>query len=302
MRNLQSFFNYLEFERRYSEHTLTAYRSDLTSFLEWVEDTYEVKEIEEADHRMIRSWSVQLISEDYQPASVRRKLSSLQSYFKFIKKNGWEGTDPMQLVHAPKIPRRLPGSIRQEQLDQLFEEVEFPHDFEGFRNRLMLEMIYSCGLRRAELIGLKVEDVNLSEMQLKVLGKGNKERIVPFGRMLYKRIAYYLQERDKVATAESENYLFLTAKAKPIYPKLVYNITKRYLNIVSSSHKKSPHVLRHSFATHLSENGADLNAIKELLGHSSLAATQIYTHNSIEKLKKAYQLAHPKAKLDDENV
>jgi integrase/recombinase XerC len=201
----------------------------------------------------------------------------------------------MNKITAPKIPKRLPIFIQENQMNRLLEDIEFESGFEGIRNKMIIRLLYTTGIRRGELIHLKAEDIDLIGKQFKVLGKGKKERIVPFGIELADELNNYLKEYKTIYPAVQDDFLFLTNQGIKMYPKLVYNIVNKYLNLVSSVDHKSPHVLRHSFATHLSNNGAELNAIKELLGHSSLAATQIYTHNSIEKLKKAYRLAHPRS-------
>ena len=203
--------------------------------------------------------------------------------------------NPMARIIAPKQPKRLPVFIQENQMKKLLDDVNFEEGFTGQRDKLIIHLLYATGIRRAELIHLKFSDFDFNGMQFKVLGKGKKERIIPFGDGLKRAIQSYLDMSEKVFFRERENFLFLTVKGIKMYPKLVYNIVNKYLKLVSSVEYKGPHVLRHSFATHLSNNGAELNAIKELLGHSSLAATQIYTHNSIERLKKVYQLAHPKS-------
>ncbi len=291
-----TFIQFLRYEKRFSPHTILAYQNDLDQFLRYLETTFGITKAEEIRHTQVRSWVVEMMTEGYSPRSIRRKLSTLKTWFHFLMKREAITRDPMLKVNLPKIEKRLPSVVRPENLDRLFSEIGFDHDFEGLRNRLILEMLYATGMRRSELINLKIKDINFPQRNLKVTGKGNKQRLIPFGPSLDNAIRKYLEARDAEFPHSSIEVLFLTGKGNPIYPKLVYNIVNRSLSKVTSLSHRGPHVLRHSFATHLSENGADLNAIKELLGHSNLAATQIYTHNSIEKLKKTYQQAHPKAK------
>lgn len=291
-----TFIQFLRYEKRFSPHTILAYQNDLDQFLSYLESTFDITKAEDIKHTQVRSWVVEMMTEGYSPRSVRRKLSTLKTWFHFLLKRGAVTKDPMLKVNLPKIEKRLPAVIRPEHLDQLFAVIGFDKDFAGLRNRLVLEMLYATGMRRAELMNLRISDINFPQRNLKVTGKGNKQRLIPFGTSLDITIRQYMEIRNSEFPDSSIDYLLLTQKGKPMYPKLVYNIVNSSLSKVTSLDHKGPHVLRHSFATHLSENGADLNAIKELLGHSNLAATQIYTHNSIEKLKKTYQQAHPKAR------
>lgn len=291
-----TFIQFLRYEKRFSPHTVLAYQNDLDQFLRYLETIYGIKNAEQITHTHVRSWVVEMMTESYSARSVRRKLSTLKTWFHFLMKRGAVTRDPMLKVNLPKVEKRLPSVVRPESLELLFSDIDFGHDFEGIRNRLILEMLYATGMRRSELLLLRASDINFAKRYLKVTGKGNKQRLIPFGKSLDRSINDYLDSRNAEFPGSSKEVLFLTRKGKPIYPKLVYNIVKTNLSKVTSVDHRGPHVLRHSFATHLSENGADLNAIKELLGHSNLAATQIYTHNSIEKLKKTYQQAHPKAK------
>jgi integrase/recombinase XerC len=295
---VDTFLAYLEHEKRYSSHTITAYAGDLAQFLNFIEEVGGLDSVAEADHWQVRSWVVDQLSRDVSPRTVNRKLSTLKTYFKFLLKRGDIGHNPMLKVVAPKTGKRLPVYLQAAEIDHLFEGIAFGDDYAGRRDRLLLELLYTTGMRRAELIGLCVENIDLSTLQIKVLGKGNKERLIPFGAPLAKHIKAFMLIRAANFPDNAHPELLLTDKGKPFYPKAIYNIVKRYLSAVSTVEQRSPHTLRHTFATHLSNNGADLNAIKALLGHSSLAATQVYTHNSIEKLKQIYQQAHPKAKSD----
>lgn len=295
---VDTFLAYLKHEKRYSSHTITAYAGDLGQFLNFIEEISGLKSVAEVDHWQIRSWVVDMLSRDVSPRTVNRKLSTLKSYFKFLLKRGDIASNPMLKVVAPKTGKRLPVYLQTAEIDYLFEEITFGNDYAGQRDRLLLELLYTTGMRRAELMGLCLEDIDLPNRQLKVVGKGNKERLIPFGTPLAHHIQSFMLVRAANFPNSSHSELLLTDKGAPFYPKAIYNIVKRYLSVVSTVEQRSPHTLRHTFATHLSNNGADLNAIKALLGHSSLAATQVYTHNSIEKLKQIYQQAHPKAKSD----
>lgn len=295
----ETFLEYIEHEKRYSPHTITAYSKDLEQFIEYSETQCGLDSIADVEHAHIRSWIVHLMtSENNTPRTITRKLSTLKTYFKFLQREQHLTKNPMLKVIAPKVGKRLPVYLKEDTVNRLFTDVEFEEGYKGIRNRMILDLLYSTGMRRSELVNLNTEDLNFHENQIKVFGKGKKERRIPISFALRKRLQTYLVEReDKFADATSTS-LFLTDKGKPIYSGYIYNVVKRYLSKVSTVEQRSPHVLRHSFATHLSNHGADLNAIKELLGHSNLAATQVYTHNSIERLKEVYQQAHPKGKSD----
>lgn len=295
---VDTFLAYLEYEKRYSPHTITAYAADIAQFLDFLEEESGIASLEEADHWQVRSWVVDLLGRDVSPRTVNRKLSTLKTYFKFLLKREYIRHNPMLKVVAPKTGKRLPVYLQPSEIDQLFDRVLFTEDYAGQCERLILDLLYTTGMRRSELIGLQVQNIDLRNRQLKVLGKGNKERLIPFGPLLSERLAAFLSLRSDHFPDAAYSELLLMASGKPFYPKAIYNIVKKYLSLVSTVEQRSPHTLRHTFATHLSNNGADLNAIKALLGHSSLAATQVYTHNSIEKLKQIYQQAHPKAKSE----
>jgi integrase/recombinase XerC len=293
----ERFFQYIQYEKRFSPHTLTAYRNDLEQFSDFLEHIYNLSDPAEIRHTHIRSWMVDLIEKGNSTRSINRKLSCLKTYFKFLRKQGLITGHPMLKVVAPKTGKRLPVFVNEKNMSLLFEEVDFGEGFTGIRNLLIMEMLYCTGMRRSELVGLKTTDLDFSKFHIRVLGKGSKERLIPIARHLVNLIEQYMAERTANFPGNDGQHLFLTDKGQPLYAGYVYSIVKRYLSFVTTLEQRSPHVLRHSFATHLSNKGADLNAIKELLGHSSLAATQIYTHNSIEKLKKVYEQAHPKATL-----
>lgn len=294
------FLKYLELEKRFSAHTIKAYKSDLIQFFAYLEDIYSLTSILEVRHFHIRAWVVELMQNKITPRSINRKLSTLKTYFKFLKRRKEIQENPMLKVIAPKVGKRLPVVVKEIELENLFEKINFGEGYAAVRDEMVMEMLYSTGMRRSELINLTPNDLDFFNAQVKVLGKGNKERLIPFARPLSDRLKNYLEIRKDEFELGGTDFLFLTGKGKKMYPKLVYNLVKKYLSQITTVEQRSPHVLRHSFATHLSNNGADLNAIKELLGHSSLAATQVYTHNSIEKLKKVYQQAHPKAKKKSE--
>lgn len=291
----RAFTDYLNFEKRFSPHTVRAYQSDTDQFLAFAQDTYGLTSLGEVRPLHIRAWMVEGMEKGWSPRAINRKLSCLKTFFRFLLQRGWVDENPMLRITAPKAGKALPVFIREEQLAQLLDEGPFGDDFSGQRNRLLLELLYLTGLRRAELIDLTPESFDFHRMQIRVKGKGGKERIIPMLPELSERVQSYLRLRRETFE-ELPPQLLLTDKGQAMYPKFVYLVVRRHLSMVVTVEKRSPHVLRHSFATHLSNRGADINAVKELLGHSSLAATQVYTHNAIEKLKEVYQLAHPKGK------
>jgi len=290
----ESFINYLRHEKRMSPHTVLAYSNDLEQFFDYLKKTYSLSDIKEANHSIIRSWVVSLIENKIGPRSANRKISTLKSFYKFLLREKALITNPMHRIQSPKIPKRLPAFVEESKMEALIYDVPFEDNFTGKRNFLIIEMLYSTGMRRAELINLKESDTNLINNTLKVLGKRNKERIIPITTELKKLIKEYVEEKRKSVQSKN-NFLFVTEKGNQINPSSVYSVVRKSLEKITTLSKKSPHVLRHTFATHLLNNGANLNAIKELLGHASLAATQVYTHNTIEKLKSVYSKAHPKA-------
>jgi integrase/recombinase XerC len=288
------FIDYISFEKRYSRHTIEAYRRDLDQFSKFLSEQYNIDDLLEADHQQIRSWLVFMIEAGLTSRSVLRKLSTLKSFYKYQLKNNIININPSLLITPPKMSSRNPEFIDEANINNLFERVDFGNDFTGVRDKLILEVFYGTGMRLSELIDLKVSDISFQARTFKVLGKRNKERIIPFSGKMDKQLLHYLEMREAVDSG-SEDYLFINEKGKKLYPRLVYRLVNKYLSAVTTMTKKSPHILRHSFATHMLNRGADLNAIKEFLGHSNLAATQVYTHNTVEKLKKIYQQAHPRA-------
>lgn len=296
MKNLEGFLNYLEYERRYSPLTLNAYRIDLSQFIQFLESDYDIHQETAITDQMIRSWLAHLMDKGLSAKSVNRKISSIKSYFRYLLRQGFVKHNPSVLIQGPKQKKRLPVFVEERKMEMLILKEVDPDNFEEVRNQLIMELFYSTGIRRAELIGLAMKNADIESKYIKVLGKRNKERIIPIGDYLIQIFKNYFKLRDSmVFEEEDKTWVFLTEKGKKMYPKLVYRIVNSYLSSVSTQDKKSPHVLRHTFATHMLNNGADLNAVKELLGHASLAATQVYTHNTIDKLKKVYQQAHPKA-------
>lgn len=294
---VKRFLSYLKYEKRFSSHTLTAYQTDLRQFFDFMKEQYQVTNLEEITHFFIRSWIVSLMDKKTKTKSVSRKISTLRSFFRFLLREKIIGQNPMLKIIAPKIPKRLPNFVSKENMELLFKHVEFGEGYQGIRDRVILELLYGTGIRRTELVGLNDKSVDFGNDTIKVLGKRNKERIVPLTPSLIALLKKYLVEKNSfLETCNQENdSLILDSRCRRIYPQLVYRTVKKFLGTVTTSNKKSPHILRHTFATHMLNNGADINAIKELLGHSSLAATQVYTHNTIEKLKKIYKQAHPKA-------
>ncbi len=290
---LQSFLDYLKFEKRYSKHTLLSYQNDLEQFFAYLTSQFDAPALESITAMFIRSWLAEMKEEGISSKTINRKISSLKSFFKYEIKTGVLTETPMTTVVAPKISKRLPVFVEQKDMATLFEYVQFSDDWKGRTERLVLLLFYNTGMRLSELINLKESQLDMANSQVKVLGKGNKERIIPVSKELSEDLQKYISE--KPMRKDGVLAVFITQNGKPLQPRSVYNFVKQHLGSVTTIQKKSPHILRHSFATHLMNNGADLNAVKELLGHSSLAATQVYTHNTIEKLKEVFKNAHPKA-------
>ena len=291
----KSFFKYLEFEKSYSAHTIRAYKDDLSQFSRYVANHFDLNDINEASHIHIRSWMVSLMQNDYSTRSINRKVSVIKTYFKYLKKKQLIHKNPMTKIVTPKTSKRLPEFVREKHIENLNIYMSSDRSFVGIRNTLILSLLYQMGIRRSELISLKESDIDIQRQTIKVLGKGNKERLVPVSAKLLSKIREYQVLKEETFESISD-HLLVTDSGKKLYPKFVYNLCKKHLSQVSPNQYLGPHVLRHSFATHLANNGADLNAIKELMGHSSLAATQVYMHNTIDKLKEVYQKSHPKAK------
>lgn len=289
---IEKFISYLRHEKRYSRHTIVSYQNDLEQFFSFLRRQGHSEHPNDIKHSHIRSWMVEMMEAKITPRSINRKLSTLKSYIKFLMRQDLMKHDPTLKIEPPKTSKRLPVYVDKTGTDKLLHEVQYEEGFPGIRDKLILEIFYATGFRLSELINLKETDVDWSRREIKVLGKGNKQRIVPVDQKLLDSISSYLDSKHKEFNNE---FLIVTDAGEQCYRKFVYNIVKRYLSEVTTVEKKSPHTLRHTFATHLVDAGADLNAVKELLGHASLAATQVYTHNSIEKLKDTYKKAHPKA-------
>ncbi|MBL7929572.1 MAG: tyrosine-type recombinase/integrase [Bacteroidia bacterium] len=288
----EKFFRYLQFEKRFSQHTLISYKKDLQQFADFLKKQYEEKNLEAATHFYIRSWIVSLMDSKMQARSVNRKISALRSFYRFLVKEGLLETSPMKKIVAPKIPAKIPHFIHQEKMADVFAEQFFEDSFEGRQEKIILEILYATGMRRAELSGLKDTDIDFGQGVIRVLGKRNKERLIPMLPSLARSLKSFLDEKNNLHDCAA---LLVSNKSEPLGTQKIYSIVKKHLAEAGTTGKKSPHVLRHTFATHLLNNGADINAIKEILGHASLAATQVYTHNTIEKLKNIYKQAHPKA-------
>lgn len=290
---IDSFLRYIEFEKRLSHHTIVSYATDLRQLADFLSITYECNDPATANFGMVRSWVASLVEQDTQPRSVNRKIACLRSYYKFLLRQGSIERDPTLKLKVLKTKKRLPTFVKAEELKSVLDG-PFPDSFEGWRDKLILELFYGSGIRLSELVGLTDRAIDLRAKTIKVLGKRNKERVIPIGQNLVPIIKGYQQIRNREVERNEEDFLVVTAAGEPVYRTLVQRIVKRYLKDTHVE-KKSPHVLRHTYATHLLNQGADINAVKELLGHSSLAATQVYTHNTLEKLKKTFEQAHPKA-------
>ncbi|MBC5641996.1 tyrosine recombinase XerC [Parabacteroides sp. BX2] len=294
---IDSFLDYLRYERNYSNYTIEAYSKDLRQFEEYVKLNKESIFVPgDVDADLVRSWIVSLMDEKISPVSVNRKLSSLKSFFKFLMKQGSISVNPLRLITGPKTKKPLPYFVRDKEMELLLDGDGFDEDFEGVRDRLILEMLYDTGIRRSELIGIQDFDVDFGAMQIRVTGKRNKQRLIPFAEGLKNLIQAYTEVRNREVGSES-GWFFVRKNGEQLSAGIVYTIVKKKLSEIPTLAKRSPHVLRHSFATSMLNNGAELNAVKELLGHSSLASTSVYTHTTFEELKKVYH-AHPRAKKE----
>jgi integrase/recombinase XerC len=291
----ESFLTYLQIEKRYSAHTIRSYHNDLDQFFSYLSSNEIPKDPREITSYHVRSWIVSLMDSGIAAVSVHRKISCLRVFFKYLRKEGVTKNDPLEKVVLPKRKKTLPVFVGEEELDKLLDQNNFGDDFNGIRNRTIIELLYLTGIRRSELIGLKNNDVDLQEATVKVTGKRNKQRIIPLTKPFTIRLEEYLRVRNEFTETMDTEWFFITEKGNKLYDKFVYNVVKGYLSMVTTIEKRSPHILRHTFATHMLNHGADLNAIKEFLGHANLSATQVYTHNTFEKLKKIYKQAHPRA-------
>ena len=292
---VNSFLKYISYEKRYSKHTLTSYQNDLRQFADYLSDKFNVTDPAEADQLMVRSWVLFLMDTGITARSVNRKIASLRAYYKFMLKREAIGKDPTARMRLLKTPKELPDFADEKELTIQLDSDSFKEGFEGNQQRIIMELLYGTGMRLSELLGLKETDINRHERTVKVLGKRNKERIIPLPASIMSVIDDYIADKNHQFGGNPNGFLIVNNKGGAAYPMLIYRTVKDYLNRISSVERKSPHTLRHTFATHLLNKGADLNAVKDLLGHSSLAATQVYTHNSLERLKAVFDQAHPKA-------
>ena len=294
--SVKAFLSYLSLEKKYSPHTITAYSTDIIDFKNFCSESYDVSSIDEVSYNLVRSWIISLVDDSISNRTINRKIASLKAYYKFLQRIGKIGANPLSKHRALKTSKKLEVPFSEAEMLAALNQITFKEGFEGSRDQLIIELLYTTGIRRAELINLKLSDINLTGRTIKVLGKRNKERIVPLLNTTKELFSEYLTERNGLKVVADEVHVFLSKSGHKIYETLVYRVINKYLSEVSYKTKKSPHILRHTFATHLLNKGADLNSVKELLGHSSLASTQVYTHNSIAELKKVHLASHPRSK------
>lgn len=293
---IASFINFLEYEKRASQHTVLAYKKDLEQFEAFCAQSFETADISFVGHAELRAWVVDLVEQDLNPSSVNRKIATLRSFYKFLLRSGEISKDPTYKLRALKTPNRLPEFVQEESIEKIMDQDIYSPDFDGQRDRMVMEFLYLTGVRLSELLSLRWKDINLHEDYVKVLGKRKKERIIPITNGLKKNLISYKKVFEETFHfLDESDYFIVTNTKEPAYPMKIYRIVRHYLDLFAQTSKRSPHLLRHTFATHLLNKGADLNAVKDLLGHANLAATQVYTHNSMEKLKAVFDQAHPKA-------
>ncbi len=293
---IESFVSYLSLEKNYSPHTVRAYEKDLLEFKVFCSEEFKDDDLDGVSYTVIRSWIVSLVESGLSGRSINRKVASLKAYYRFLLRLGVLEVSPLAKHKALKTTKKIEIPFSEMEMGDVLSQIPYPDGFEGIRDRLIIELLYATGMRRAELINLKLGDLDYGAMTVKVLGKRNKERVIPLLEGTKQLLDVYFVERNALQAGAGEPYIFLSSKGNKMYEMLVYRIINKYFSLVSAKVKKSPHILRHTFATHLLNMGADLNSVKELLGHSSLASTQVYTHNSIAELKKAHLLAHPRNK------
>lgn len=290
----KSFTDYLFLEKKYSKHTVNAYITDLNSFHDFIKEEFEQENLVEVNYSLIRSWIILLSENNAENVTINRKISSLKAFYKFLLKTKQIEVSPLLKHKALKTPKKIQIPFSEKELDLAINQIKYPEGFDGIRDKLIIDLFYTTGIRRAELINLNVSSVDIQNATIKVLGKRNKERIIPLLSVIVEEIKGYLEQRNALETIIDTENLFLMLKGVKLNETFVYRIINDYFSTVSEKVKKSPHILRHTFATHLLNNGADINSVKELLGHSSLASTQVYTHNSLAELKKVYKNAHPR--------
>lgn len=288
------FLYHLQIEKRYSAHTITSYKTDLDQFCSYLINSYEINNPELADYHIVRSWIADLSENQISTRSINRKIACLRSFYKFLSSRGNISTNPMQKIIAPKTRKSIPVFVDENSLLTLLDQFTFEESFAGVRDKLVLELLYGTGIRLGELINLRSSDVDLFSAQIKVTGKGNKQRKIPVNKSLLQLIRIYISKKLETQINDVGTFI-VTDKGEDAYPVFIYRMVKKYLSEIEVLEKRSPHILRHTFATHLLNKGAELNAIKDLLGHSSLAATQVYTHNSLDRIKAIFDQAHPKA-------
>ena len=293
---IEKFLQYIKYEKGYSSHTFVSYQTDLFQFRDFVESRSITFEPDKIDASLIREWIISLMESGTSASSVNRKLSSLKSFYRFFKQHNLVSHNPLKKIVAPKNKKQLPKFLKEDEMENLLDGYDdlFENDFEGMRDKLMIEMFYTLGIRLSELINIKDTDIDLSKETVIITGKRNKQRLLPFGDRLKNAVSGYMKIRNEVIPDRSGN-LFVREDGEMLYPMLVYRVVNKYITMVSSLSKRSPHVLRHTFATAMLNSGAELNAVKELLGHSNLAATEVYTHTTFEQLQKIYKQAHPRA-------
>ena len=286
---IDEFLNYIKSEKRYSNHTYTSYKTDLSQFFSFLSEKFSIQDPDGITFKIVRLWISSLVESGLKNTSVNRKISSLKSYYRFIEISGYSSENPTLRIISPKISKKLPVFVEKSNINDLLDKEFFKNDFHGHRDKLIIEVFYFTGIRLMELLNIHVSDIDFINSIIKVLGKRNKERLIPLSNNTLRDIKFFIRKYNL------KSYLFTNINNDKLYAKKVYRVVNKYISMVSSIKKKSPHVLRHSFATHMLNNGADINAIKELLGHASLSATQVYTHNTIDKLKSVYKQAHPRA-------
>lgn len=293
---IDSFINYLEHEKRSSSHTVLAYRKDLEQAQEFVNTSFSIEELSECSHPELRAWIIDLVEQGLSPTSVNRKLATLRSFYKFLLRSKVIEKEPTYKLKSLKTPKKLPEFLQESTIESVLETGVYEQSFEGLRDRMVMEFLYLTGVRLSELTSIKWKDLDFHESQVKVLGKRQKERIIPITKGLQRNIILYKKEfEERFSKIEGNEYFIISNKGEKAYSMMIYRIVRHYLDLFAQTTKRSPHLLRHTFATHLLNKGADLNAVKDLLGHANLAATQVYTHNSMEKLKAVFEQAHPKA-------